>query len=90
VPEALLRQIEDAIVKQRTVVGSCNDVPATHLAYFNTGGCRFRDGDITAIEIEDGDLRLVRWKTLAGEQEAAPYRTVLEQAPLEYLFPSLG
>jgi hypothetical protein len=29
--------------------------------YFNTGCCSFGDGDITGIEIADGQIRLVRW-----------------------------
>lgn len=29
--------------------------------YFNTGCCSFGDGDITGIEISDGEIRLVRW-----------------------------
>jgi hypothetical protein len=29
--------------------------------YFNTGCCSFGDGDVTGIEIADGDIRLVRW-----------------------------
>ncbi|HSD78352.1 MAG TPA: hypothetical protein VLA98_13155 [Solirubrobacteraceae bacterium] len=29
--------------------------------YFNTGCCSFPDGDITGLEIADGELRLVRW-----------------------------
>ncbi len=29
--------------------------------YFNTGACCFGDGDITAIEIADGQIRLMRW-----------------------------
>jgi hypothetical protein len=29
--------------------------------YFNTGCCSFPDGDITGIEIADGEIRLVRW-----------------------------
>jgi len=29
--------------------------------YFNTGCCSFGDGDITGIEIRDGEIRLVRW-----------------------------
>jgi hypothetical protein len=29
--------------------------------YFNTGCCSFGDGDITAIEIAGGKIRLVRW-----------------------------
>lgn len=29
--------------------------------YFNTGCCCYGDGDMTAIEISDGQIRLVRW-----------------------------
>jgi hypothetical protein len=29
--------------------------------YFNTGRCLFGDGDVTGMEIADGDIRLVRW-----------------------------
>ena len=29
--------------------------------YFNTGCCSFPDGDITGLEIADGQIRLVRW-----------------------------
>jgi len=31
--------------------------------YFNSGCCCFSDGDITGIEIADGEIRLVRWST---------------------------
>jgi predicted phosphodiesterase len=90
VPDTLLREVEHRIQRQQQEVGSCNDVPAMRPAYFNSGCCKFQDGDITALEIEDGDLRLVRWKTPVAQPPAAPYRTVLEQAPLEFLFRSLG
>ena len=33
------------------------DVPC----YFNTGCCSFGDGDITGIELREGQIRLVRW-----------------------------
>lgn len=29
--------------------------------YFNTGCCSYGDGDITGLEIADGEIRLVRW-----------------------------
>jgi hypothetical protein len=29
--------------------------------YFNTGCCSFPDGDVTGLEIADGEMRLVRW-----------------------------
>lgn len=46
--------------------------------YFNTGCCCFSDGDITGIEIENGMIRLVKWKTA----DLGTGRTVLEEMPL--------
>ncbi|MBO9571948.1 MAG: metallophosphoesterase, partial [Chitinophagaceae bacterium] len=48
--------------------------------YFNSGCCCFSDGDITGIEIENGFIRLIKWK--ASEHR----RIVLEESPLFYLF----
>ena len=56
--------------------------PGSRPAYFNTGCCKFADGDITGMEIESGQLRLVRWKTTAN----GPLRTVLQEAPLKAMF----
>jgi UDP-2,3-diacylglucosamine pyrophosphatase LpxH len=50
-------------------------------SYFNSGCCCFVDGDITGIEIADGDIRLIKW-TLENE---SPQRQVLEQISLEDL-----
>ena len=38
--------------------------------YFNTGCCAFTDGDVTAIEIKDGKIRLVRWLDDEGRPQA--------------------
>ncbi len=59
--------------------------PGSLPAYFNTGCCKFADGDITGMEIQDGTLRLVRWKTTA----TGPLRTVLQEALLIDLFAQL-
>jgi UDP-2,3-diacylglucosamine pyrophosphatase LpxH len=59
--------------------------PGSRPAYFNTGCCKFTDGDITGMEIEGGQLRLVRWKTTAQ----GAVRTVLQEAPLKALFAAL-
>lgn len=53
--------------------------------YFNTGCCCFEDGDITGIEIENDNIRLIKWKEEGGKIE----RTVLEQAPLSYILEAL-
>jgi predicted phosphodiesterase len=36
-------------------------------SYFNTGCCAFADGDVTGIEIADGQITLVRWPDNSGE-----------------------
>jgi hypothetical protein len=38
--------------------------------YFNTGCCSFGDGDVTGLEIIDGQIRLVRWPNDADEPAA--------------------
>ncbi len=52
-------------------------------SYFNTGCCCFVDGDITGIEICDGEISLVKWKQSA--EQPKPYRTLLERASLHYI-----
>ncbi|MGQ0601524.1 MAG: hypothetical protein ACT4QE_07490, partial [Anaerolineales bacterium] len=36
-------------------------VPMETPCYFNTGCCCFLDGDITGLELAEGEIRLVRW-----------------------------
>jgi hypothetical protein len=43
----------------------------------------FADGDITGIEIADGQIRLVRWSALVDDGVS---RRVVRQASLEELF----
>ena len=50
--------------------------------YINSGCCSFSDGDITGIEIEAGQIRLVRWSSKEGE----PPRTVLDSADINTFF----
>ena len=51
-------------------------------SYFNSGCCCFSDGDITGIEIEGDNIRLIKWKEESGQS----HRVILEQCPLSYLF----
>jgi len=53
--------------------------------YFNTGCCSFADGDITGIEISDGEMRLVRWP----DDDGNPRRKVLQAGRLEEIFNAL-
>ncbi len=50
--------------------------------YFNTGCCSFSDGDVTGIEIAEGQIRLVRWPDDAGD----PRPKTLAQAELKKVF----
>ena len=52
--------------------------------YFNTGCCSFADGDITGIEISEGEMRLVRWTDDKG-----PRRKVLQAGRLAEIFKAL-
>lgn len=38
-------------------------------SYYNTGCCSFGDGDVTGLELADGEIRLVRWLNDAGRPE---------------------
>lgn len=51
-------------------------------SYFNTGCCSFGDGDVTGLEISDGDISLVRW--LNDAEEPKPKR--LDSAALRDIF----
>jgi Calcineurin-like phosphoesterase len=42
--------------------------------YFNTGCCSFGDGDVTGIEIAEGEIRLVRWPD--DQDDPVPKRLV--------------
>jgi len=54
-------------------------------SYFNSGCCCFVDGDITGIEVADGNIRLIKW-TLENEK---PQRQLLEEISLEDLLKKL-
>ncbi|MEO8582267.1 MAG: metallophosphoesterase, partial [Flavitalea sp.] len=53
--------------------------------YFNSGCCCYGDGDLTGIEIDNGFIRLVKWKASGNSGE----RIVLEESPLFYVFDNL-
>ncbi len=50
--------------------------------YFNTGCCSFGDGDITGLEIADGEIRLVRWP----DRDGKPTPLTLASEPLTDVF----
>jgi UDP-2,3-diacylglucosamine pyrophosphatase LpxH len=63
--------------------------------YFNTGCCSFPDGDVTGLEIADGEIRLVRWPSNLREicrpgVGVDVHRRVLEREKLDDLFEALS
>jgi UDP-2,3-diacylglucosamine pyrophosphatase LpxH len=59
------------------------DIPADRKpCYFNTGCCSFSDGDITALEIEEGKIRLVRWP----DDQGKAHPKILEKGDLIEIF----
>jgi UDP-2,3-diacylglucosamine pyrophosphatase LpxH len=53
-------------------------IPVVPPCYFNTGCCCFGDGDVTGLEIADGEIRLVRWP----DDDGRPQPRVLARADL--------
>jgi len=53
--------------------------------YFNTGCCSFLDGDVTGIDIADGEIRLVRFPN----DRAQPEPEILTSASLGRVFDDL-
>ncbi len=54
--------------------------------YFNSGCCCFRNGDITGIELADGEIRLARWTAAPMN----PGDRVIEARDLRLVFAELG
>ncbi|MES2430556.1 MAG: metallophosphoesterase [Bacteroidota bacterium] len=64
---------------------SISDNESVKPSYFNTGCCCYNDGDITGIEIDKGDIRLVKWYTEHNEVK----KMILEEKKLEEIFKTL-
>ncbi|HEY2725936.1 MAG TPA: metallophosphoesterase, partial [Parafilimonas sp.] len=71
-----IKNIRDEIKKVQPKNETPPDFSKIIPSYFNSGCCCFDDGDITGIEIADGCIRLIRWKTM---------REVLEEIKLDEL-----
>ncbi len=61
--------------------------PGYRPSYFNSGCCCFDDGDITGIEISDGQMRLIKWEYSAA---GVPERIVLDESSLEEIMAGLA
>ncbi|MBN1921136.1 MAG: hypothetical protein JW892_07835 [Anaerolineae bacterium] len=79
---AKVQQLREDIKIRARKYPPCNDSVKTRPCYFNTGCCRYADGDITGIELADGEMRLIKWSFTQGKA----LRAVLESAPLSEIF----
>lgn len=57
----LRAQIEASAVQETAYPSGEAPVEQARPCYFNTGCCSFSDGDVTALEIAHGAIRLLRW-----------------------------
>lgn len=80
--ERQVQELKATIIEKEGKYPPCEDIIKTKPSYFNTGCCRFKDGDITGIELVDGSLRLIKWGIQADQAE----RTLFEQARLSDVF----
>lgn len=76
--QELVKQLQNEIKERAEKYPPCTDTIKTRPCYFNTGCCSFRDGDITGIEIVDGQMVLVKW----GMESDVDARVELEKMPL--------
>ena len=78
----LMAQLEKEIRKREKEFGAVAiDYLTMKPSYFNSGCCCFIDGDITGIEIENGNIRLIKWTA----KDKIPKRGLLEEISLEEL-----
>jgi UDP-2,3-diacylglucosamine pyrophosphatase LpxH len=75
---SLIEQIELHQANQSVIADTIKTKPC----YFNTGCCRFTDGSITGIELENDAIRLIKWQREDGQIS----RDLLDQASLSVIF----
>ena len=80
--EAAISRLKAEIKRREAKYPPCTDTIKTQPSYFNTGCCRFEDGDITGIELDGGQIRLIKWT----ESGADFIRQTLEETALSELF----
>ena len=85
----LSAELEWILSQERQIPGAEGKLPAPKdelkPCHFNTGCCAFYDGDVTGIEIADGEIRLIRFP----DNQGAPKPYILERASLKDVFAKL-
>lgn len=78
----LAAELEWVLAQQQQSPETLPMIPFKKPSYFNTGCCAFLDGDITGLELSEGEIRLVRWP----DDEDTPKPKVLVKAKLRDVF----
>lgn len=81
---AAINQLRQEINRRAMEDGSAESDRMKKPCYFNSGCCCFSDGDITAIEIVNGFIRLVKWTAAQPNQPV-----LLQEAPLSNIAEAL-
>lgn len=80
--KAEVAHLKSEIKRREEKYPPCTDTIKTRPSYFNAGCCRFEDGDITGIELDEGQIRLIKW----DNKEGVFARKALEETPLTEIF----
>jgi len=78
----LAAQLEWILARKQQSSGLLPMLEFKKPSYFNTGCCAFFDGDITGLELSEGEIRLIRWPN----DEDLPKPKVLATAKLRDVF----
>jgi hypothetical protein len=78
----LAAELEWVLAQQRQSPENLPMIPFKKPSYFNSGCCAYLDGDVTGLELSDGEIRLVRWP----DDEDVPRPKVLVKAKLKDIF----
>ncbi|NNC84034.1 MAG: metallophosphoesterase [Flavobacteriales bacterium] len=76
---ATIAELEKKLLQIQLDEGESLDVEHPKPFYFNSGCCSYGDGDITGLELADGQIRLIKWSAKTKE------RMVLGTTELKYL-----
>lgn len=85
-PAEEIQKLAAQIKERQAKYPPCSDTLKARPSYFNTGCCRFEDGDITGIELAESQIRLVKW----AAPPATTGREVLGDMGLSPLFFALS
>ncbi len=78
----LAAELEWILAQNRQEPGQQPPIELKKPSYFNTGCCAFLDGDITGLEIAEGEIRLIRWPN----DEKEPQPKILVSTSLKAVF----